>query len=198
MDSNESSCHDQDSKRKRFSFDFRRTRATEITRHHAVFDERTRDVNLCEYALLLERFTYALVPYIYPVLLPSPVHDLLPSTTLPRFFWCRSLSSSSIMLTSLLPCPPPLSRSASTSSVVSASASEGGSKRTRKRFSQEQVIVLEKMFQKTSHPSKGEREAVAKQTGMCVFSSSFSPPFSPLGRLNPTNQLVRNTGTSSQ
>ncbi len=94
--------------------------------------------------------------------------------------------------------PPPLSRSASTSSVVSASASEGGSKRTRKRFSQEQVIVLEKMFQKTSHPSKGEREAVAKQTGMCVFSSSFSPPFSPLGRLNPTNQLVRNTGTSSQ
>ncbi len=118
--------------------------------------------------------------HIYtPVLLPSPVHDLLPSTTLPRFFWCRSLSSSSIMLTSLLPCPPPLSRSASTSSVVSASASEGGSKRTRKRFSQEQVIVLEKMFQKTSHPSKGEREAVAKQTGMCVFSSSFSPPFFP-------------------
>ncbi|KLO20608.1 homeobox-domain-containing protein [Schizopora paradoxa] len=70
--------------------------------------------------------------------------------------------------------PPPLSRTASSSSVVSVSASEdgskGGSKRTRKRFSQEQLIVLEHVFQRSMHPSKGEREAIAKQTGMDLKS----------------------------
>lgn len=106
---------------------------------------------------------------------PSTI-SCLPSTTCtdpPR--------PQAVMLTSMPLRPPPLSRTSSSSSVVSVSVSDdgskGGSKRTRKRFSQEQLIVLEQVFQKTSHPSKGEREAMAKQTGMYVFFSHIIPGF---------------------
>ncbi|KAL5535887.1 hypothetical protein ACEPAF_3981 [Sanghuangporus sanghuang] len=43
-------------------------------------------------------------------------------------------------------------------------------KRTRKRFSQEQLIVLEHAYHKTSHPTREDREEIAKQADMSVKS----------------------------
>ena len=37
-------------------------------------------------------------------------------------------------------------------------------KRTRKRFSPEQLIILETAYRVTSHPSRDEREVIAKKT----------------------------------
>ncbi|THH11597.1 hypothetical protein EW145_g551 [Phellinidium pouzarii] len=73
---------------------------------------------------------------------------------------------------------PSISRSSSLSSSSSATnvdinpaqTAKSSSKRTRKRFSQEQLMVLEQAYHKTSHPTRQEREAVAAQTGMDVKS----------------------------
>ncbi|EJD03516.1 homeobox-domain-containing protein [Fomitiporia mediterranea MF3/22] len=43
-------------------------------------------------------------------------------------------------------------------------------KRTRKRFSQDQLVVLEQAYHKSSHPTRDEREEIAKQTDMSVKS----------------------------
>ncbi|KAI5121846.1 hypothetical protein M0805_003279 [Coniferiporia weirii] len=75
----------------------------------------------------------------------------------------------------------PMSRSSSLSSTSSvticdvgaASTAKSTSKRTRKRFSHEQLIVLEQAYHKTSHPSREERELVAEKTGMDVKSVSI-------------------------
>ncbi|TCD67910.1 hypothetical protein EIP91_011844 [Steccherinum ochraceum] len=46
--------------------------------------------------------------------------------------------------------------------------SDGGSsaKRTRKRFTNPQIIALEQVFHQSSHPTREQREAVAKETGL--------------------------------
>ena len=41
-------------------------------------------------------------------------------------------------------------------------------KRTRKRFSQEQLILLEHAYHKASHPTREEREEIARQADMYV------------------------------
>ena len=66
----------------------------------------------------------------------------------------------------------PLSRSSSLSSIASTPmAADDGTdtptiktKRTRKRFSPEQLIILETAYRVTSHPSRDEREVIAKKT----------------------------------
>ncbi|KAH8094657.1 homeobox-domain-containing protein [Cristinia sonorae] len=83
--------------------------------------------------------------------------------------------------------PTPLSRTSSASSVASESTStlpddstvvpstpstghtsDGGNstKRTRKRFTNPQIIALEQVFHQTSHPTREQREAVASATGL--------------------------------
>ncbi|KAG6874358.1 hypothetical protein C0995_015094 [Termitomyces sp. Mi166 len=62
---------------------------------------------------------------------------------------------------------PSLSRTSSTASVDSSddAASSGATssiRRTRKRFTNEQLTMLEDLFHKNSHPSREERESVAK------------------------------------
>jgi len=61
-----------------------------------------------------------------------------------------------------------------TSSATSISSDDGGSvdcsfKRTRKRFSSLQLTMLEQLFHRTSHPTRGERELLAVQLQMSVF-----------------------------
>ncbi|THH30639.1 hypothetical protein EUX98_g3566 [Antrodiella citrinella] len=83
--------------------------------------------------------------------------------------------------------PAPLSRTSSAYSVASdetvlsmddntvvpntpstGHASDGGNsmKRTRKRFTNAQIIALEQVFHQTSHPTREQREAVAVETGL--------------------------------
>lgn len=53
---------------------------------------------------------------------------------------------------------------ASTHSVDTAS--DGAVKRTRKRFSSSQLIMLEHLYRKASHPTREQREQVAKDAEM--------------------------------
>ena len=83
--------------------------------------------------------------------------------------------------------PHPLSRTSSASSVASddtalsfddntvvpdtpstGNVSDGSSstKRTRKRFNNIQLTALEHVFHQTSHPTREQREAVARETGL--------------------------------
>lgn len=73
----------------------------------------------------------------------------------------------------------PLSRTSSTASIWSVSddgnsnaANPGNAvgRRTRKRFTSVQLTMLEDLFHKNSHPSRGERETVAQLGGMYVPS----------------------------
>ncbi|KAI6030985.1 homeobox-domain-containing protein, partial [Pisolithus marmoratus] len=57
---------------------------------------------------------------------------------------------------------PGLSR---TSSIASISSDDVG-RRTRKRFTSIQLVMLEQLYHRTSHPSREEREAVAQAAGM--------------------------------
>ncbi|KAG5715891.1 Zinc finger homeobox protein 4 [Termitomyces sp. T112] len=66
---------------------------------------------------------------------------------------------------------PSLCRTSSTASVDSSddAASPGATssvRRTRKRFTNEQLTMLEDLFHKNSHPSREERESVAMLGGM--------------------------------
>jgi Homeodomain len=66
----------------------------------------------------------------------------------------------------------PLSRTSSTASVWSVS-DDGTThpniiRRTRKRFTNVQLTMLEDLFHQTSHPSREEREAVAQLGDMYV------------------------------
>jgi hypothetical protein len=59
-----------------------------------------------------------------------------------------------------------LSRTSSTASISSA---DDTARRTRKRFSTVQLMMLEQLFRQTSHPTREEREALANTAGMCVI-----------------------------
>lgn len=76
----------------------------------------------------------------------------------------------------------PLSLSRTSSSTSFSSEDDGASmssstvtistsRRTRKRFTNTQLIMLENLFHQNSHPSRDDREAVAKAGGMYVFHS---------------------------
>ncbi|KAF9469637.1 hypothetical protein BDZ94DRAFT_1242903 [Collybia nuda] len=92
--------------------------------------------------------------------------------------------------------PPSLSRTSSTTSISEsdepgASNPPSTSRRTRKRFSNVQLTMLEQLFHQNSHPSREERDNVARLGGMFVHSSlcflSCAPHFTNLhaGRQNP-------------
>ncbi|KAF9486598.1 homeobox-domain-containing protein [Pholiota conissans] len=76
--------------------------------------------------------------------------------------------------------PPPLSRTSSCASVSSeddASMSSStvtvvgnSTRRTRKRFTNVQLTMLENLFHQNSHPSREDREAVARAGGMEIKS----------------------------
>ncbi|KAH7886346.1 homeobox-domain-containing protein [Phlebopus sp. FC_14] len=55
-----------------------------------------------------------------------------------------------------------LSRTSSAASI----SSDDTARRTRKRFSNIQLMMLEQLFHQTSHPTREEREAVAQAAGM--------------------------------
>ncbi|KAF9012801.1 hypothetical protein BDZ89DRAFT_1167272 [Hymenopellis radicata] len=60
--------------------------------------------------------------------------------------------------------PSTLSRTSSTTSIESDDGAESTShriRRTRKRFSEAQLVVLEQLFHQTSHPSREQRDLVA-------------------------------------
>lgn len=62
---------------------------------------------------------------------------------------------------------PPLARTSSVSSVESVdTAAEDGARRTRKRFNNVQLMYLEHLFHQTSHPTREQREALARESGM--------------------------------
>ncbi|KAG6817568.1 hypothetical protein H0H87_006945 [Tephrocybe sp. NHM501043] len=68
---------------------------------------------------------------------------------------------------------PSLSRTSSTASVDSSddAASFGATfRRTRKRFTNDQLTMLENLFHENSHPSREERDEVARLGGMEVKS----------------------------
>ena len=52
-------------------------------------------------------------------------------------------------------------------------SSDDISRRTRKRFTSVQLVMLEQLFHRTSHPTREQREAVAQVAGMYVPASSF-------------------------
>ncbi|KDQ62939.1 hypothetical protein JAAARDRAFT_44019 [Jaapia argillacea MUCL 33604] len=74
--------------------------------------------------------------------------------------------------------PSPLSRTSSFASTSSDDNGQNGNatpdavaaKRTRKRFSQVQLMLLEQLFHQTSHPTREQRENVAKEAGMEIRS----------------------------
>jgi hypothetical protein len=98
---------------------------------------------------------------------------------------------------------PSLSRTSSTTSIDSSddaggsTASASHSRRTRKRFSNVQLTMLEQLFHQNSHPSREEREKVAQLGGMFVHSIEILSSFhrasrkadlhglAPIGRRNP-------------
>jgi len=59
-----------------------------------------------------------------------------------------------------------LSRTASEDTVCLSNANSATSRRTRKRFTKQQLVMLEDLFHRNSHPSREDREAVAKAGGM--------------------------------
>lgn len=59
-----------------------------------------------------------------------------------------------------------LSRTASEETVCINNVNPTTSRRTRKRFTNVQLMMLENLFHQNSHPSREDREAVAKAGGM--------------------------------
>ncbi|KAF8814474.1 homeobox-domain-containing protein [Phlegmacium glaucopus] len=75
--------------------------------------------------------------------------------------------------------PLPLSRTSSSNSfsseddgasMSSSTVTVSSSRRTRKRFTNTQLTMLENLFHQNSHPSREDREAVAKAGGMEIKS----------------------------
>ncbi|KZT27516.1 homeobox-domain-containing protein [Neolentinus lepideus HHB14362 ss-1] len=68
--------------------------------------------------------------------------------------------------------PAPLSRMSSIASTSSddTTVSSESTRRTRKRFTHEQLAMLEQLFHKCSHPTRQQREALADQAGMQIRS----------------------------
>ncbi|KAF9011225.1 hypothetical protein BDQ17DRAFT_1322169 [Cyathus striatus] len=72
--------------------------------------------------------------------------------------------------------PPTLSRTSSTTSIssgdetVTTPNTNTGLRRTRKRFTNVQLTMLENLFHQNSHPTREERESVAKAGGMEIKS----------------------------
>lgn len=76
--------------------------------------------------------------------------------------------------------PQPLSRTSSTASAATNTSSDdlyatfisestdATSRRTRKRFTNAQLMMLEQLFHQNSHPSREQRELVAKSANMYV------------------------------
>lgn len=62
------------------------------------------------------------------------------------------------------PSMPALSRTSSTTSVTSEDTASG--RRTRRRFTNAQLVKLEQLFHDTSHPTRDEREKLAAEGGM--------------------------------
>lgn len=62
-----------------------------------------------------------------------------------------------------------LSRTVSEDTVCLSNANTA-SRRTRKRFTKQQLVMLEDLFHRNSHPSREDREAVAKAGGMEIKS----------------------------
>lgn len=56
--------------------------------------------------------------------------------------------------------------------MASISSTDDTARRTRKRFSTVQLMMLEQLFHRTSHPTREEREAVANTAGMYVISGT--------------------------
>lgn len=54
--------------------------------------------------------------------------------------------------------------------MASISSTDDTARRTRKRFSTVQLMMLEQLFHRTSHPTREEREAVANTAGMEIKS----------------------------
>jgi hypothetical protein len=51
-------------------------------------------------------------------------------------------------------------------------------KRSRKRFTGTQLTMLEQLFHRTSHPSREERESLARELDLYVYRPTFCPrPF---------------------
>ena len=46
-------------------------------------------------------------------------------------------------------------------------------KRSRKRFTGSQLTMLEQLFHRTSHPSREEREALARELDLYVYPSFY-------------------------
>ncbi|EPQ60089.1 homeobox-domain-containing protein [Gloeophyllum trabeum ATCC 11539] len=68
--------------------------------------------------------------------------------------------------------PAPLSRMSSIASTSSddTTISSESARRTRKRFTHEQLAMLEQLFHQCSHPTRQQREALADQAGMEIRS----------------------------
>jgi hypothetical protein len=69
---------------------------------------------------------------------------------------------------------PTLSRTSSVASVTSDDATTplvlgNEVKRTRKRFTQAQIVKLEQLFHETSHPTREQRESLANGSDLYVF-----------------------------
>ncbi|EKM84246.1 hypothetical protein AGABI1DRAFT_110805 [Agaricus bisporus var. burnettii JB137-S8] len=65
---------------------------------------------------------------------------------------------------------PPLSRTGSEETVCINNVNPTASRRTRKRFTNVQLMMLENLFHQNSHPSREDRESVAKAGGMEIKS----------------------------
>ncbi|KAJ7492562.1 homeodomain transcription factor [Mycena latifolia] len=66
--------------------------------------------------------------------------------------------------------PPTIPQFTSSDHLYALATSDAASTRTRKRFSNAQVVVLEQLFHKSPHPTLEERELFAKYVGMEVKS----------------------------
>lgn len=64
---------------------------------------------------------------------------------------------------------PRLSSVSSFSSASSEGATQLNGRRTRRRFTREQLITLKAKFRATPHPTREERDALAKQINMYVY-----------------------------
>ncbi|KIM82295.1 hypothetical protein PILCRDRAFT_820678 [Piloderma croceum F 1598] len=66
--------------------------------------------------------------------------------------------------------PPSLSRTSSSTSVSSnvstTSSAASASRRTRTRFTNEQLVMLEGLYHRSSHPTREERDDLAREAGM--------------------------------
>src|SRR5882762_5953830 len=65
--------------------------------------------------------------------------------------------------------PAPLRLSHTSSATSISSNSRSSARRTRTRFTNEQLMMLEQLYHRGSHPTREERENLATDTGMYVL-----------------------------